>query len=77
MYLMVKVLLPLVVFFAGPAVVAAAGRPVGLSGGAFKVALHRLRERFREALREEVRETSADESEVDAELAHLGRILGR
>ncbi len=55
----------------------AAGRPVGLSGGAFKVALHRLRERFREALREEVRETSADESEVDAELAHLVRILGR
>lgn len=54
-----------------------AGMPVGLGAGAFKVALHRLRERFREALREEVRETGAVESDVDDELRHLLRVLER
>ena len=54
----------------------AAGRAVGLGGGAFKVALHRLRERFREALREEVRETQPDDGSVDEEMAYLLRVLG-
>lgn len=53
----------------------AAGLAVGLGGGAFKVALHRLRERFRHALREEVRETQPDDSSVDEEMAHLLRVL--
>ncbi|MFM7815724.1 MAG: hypothetical protein ACKPGI_02025 [Verrucomicrobiota bacterium] len=53
----------------------AAGRAVGLGGGAFKVALHRLRERFREALREEVRETQPDDRSVDEEMAYLLRVL--
>lgn len=55
----------------------AAGRDVGLGVGAFKVALHRLRERFREALRDEVRETGSTEADVDDELRHLLRVLGR
>ncbi len=53
----------------------AAGRAVGLGGGAFKVALHRLRERFRDDLREEVRETQPDERSVDEEMAYLLRVL--
>lgn len=62
----------------------AAGRAVGLGGGAFKVALHRLRERFREALRSEVRETQAGvdgedgedgEGGVDEEMGYLLRVL--
>ncbi len=51
------------------------GRAVGLGGGAFKVAQHRLRERFREALGEEVRETQPDDGGVDAEMAYLLRVL--
>lgn len=50
---------------------AAAGRKVGMSEGAVKVAVHRLRKRCRELLREEVRQTVADEADVDDELAHL------
>ena len=54
-----------------------AGAPLGLGVGAFKVALHRFRERFREALREEVRDSDSEESDVDAELAYLLRVLER
>jgi RNA polymerase sigma-70 factor (ECF subfamily) len=43
----------------------------GLSAGAVKVALHRLRSRYRIAIRRVVSETCADEEEVDAELRHL------
>lgn len=39
---------------------AAAGAPLGMSEGAVKVAVHRLRQRFREALRAEVAETVAE-----------------
>jgi len=53
----------------------AAGRAVGLGGGTFKVALHRLRERFREALRQEVRETQPDDGGVEEEMAYLLRVL--
>lgn len=55
----------------------AAGVPLGLGAGAFKVALHRFRGRFREALRDEVRDAGAAEADVDAELAYLVRILER
>jgi RNA polymerase sigma-70 factor (ECF subfamily) len=57
---------------------AAAGRDLGLSEGAVKVAVHRLRERFREALRAEIAETLADPDPtlVDAELRHLRAALG-
>jgi DNA-directed RNA polymerase specialized sigma24 family protein len=54
-----------------------AGRSVGLGPGAFKVALHRLRDRFREALRAEVRETQPDDRTVDEEMTYLLRILER
>ena len=46
-------------------------RTLGLSEGALRVAIHRLRLRFRELLRETVAETLADPNEVDAEIRSL------
>jgi len=46
-------------------------RNAGMSEGAFKVAVHRLRTRFRECLRQEVAQTVATPGEVDDELRHL------
>jgi RNA polymerase sigma-70 factor (ECF subfamily) len=47
------------------------GARVGLSEGAVKVAVHRLRQRYRELLRAEIAETVASPCEVDEELRHL------
>jgi len=43
----------------------------GLSEGAFKVAVHRLRKRYRELLREEIARTVADPAETADELRRL------
>jgi RNA polymerase sigma-70 factor (ECF subfamily) len=48
---------------------------LGLSEGALKVAVHRLRRRFRQLLREEVARNVADPAEVDEELRHLVAVL--
>ncbi len=48
---------------------------LGLSIGATRVAVHRLRKRFREALRAEIAETVAAPGELDDELAHFVKIL--
>lgn len=48
---------------------------LGLSEGAVKVAVHRMRTRFREFVRAEVAATVGDESDIDGELRHLARIL--
>jgi RNA polymerase sigma-70 factor (ECF subfamily) len=47
------------------------GARVGLSEGAVKVAVHRLRQRYRELLRSEIAETVDSPGEVDEELRHL------
>jgi RNA polymerase sigma factor (sigma-70 family) len=44
---------------------------LGLSEGALRVAMHRLRESFREFLRAEVAETVESPAEIDEELRHL------
>lgn len=44
---------------------------LGMTEGAVKVAVHRLRARYREHLRAEVRDTVSDEAAVDEEIAHL------
>ncbi|MBS0657815.1 MAG: sigma-70 family RNA polymerase sigma factor [Verrucomicrobia bacterium] len=54
---------------------AAAAAELGLTPGAFRVRLHRLRAEFRRLLREEVAATVTDPHELDAELAHLQRAL--
>jgi RNA polymerase sigma-70 factor (ECF subfamily) len=49
----------------------------GLSEGAVKVAVHRLRQRYRELLRAEIANTVSSAEEVDAEMRHLFNVLVR
>jgi len=44
---------------------------LGMSEGAVKAAVHRLRERYRALIRAEIAETVASSAEVEAELRHL------
>jgi RNA polymerase sigma-70 factor (ECF subfamily) len=53
-----------------------AGR-LGMTEGAVKVAVHRLRQRYRELLRAEILETLNDPSDVDDEMRHLLAVLRR
>lgn len=46
-------------------------RALGMSEGAVRVALHRMRRRFGELLREEIAQTVASPAEVDEEIRHL------
>jgi len=48
---------------------------LGLTEGAVKVAVHRLRGRYRELLRAEIAQTVATPGEVDEELQHLIAVL--
>lgn len=48
---------------------------LGLSQGAVKVAVHRLRQRFRQLLRAEIANTVATSAEVDEEMHHLFAVL--
>jgi RNA polymerase sigma-70 factor (ECF subfamily) len=48
---------------------------LGLTEGALKVAVHRMRERYRELLRAEVADTVARPEEVDDELRHLITVI--
>jgi RNA polymerase sigma factor (sigma-70 family) len=50
-------------------------RDLNTSGGALKVAVHRLRKRYRELIRQEIADTVADPSEVDSELRFLAAVL--
>lgn len=50
---------------------------IGLSEGAFKVAVHRLRTRFKECLHQEVAQTVATPGEIEDELRHLLAALSR
>jgi RNA polymerase sigma-70 factor (ECF subfamily) len=50
---------------------------LGLSEGAVKVTVHRLRLRFRELLREEVAHTVTSAEEIDEELRHLITVVRR
>jgi RNA polymerase sigma-70 factor (ECF subfamily) len=48
---------------------------LGLSEGALKVAVHRLRQRYLEMLRSEVAQTLANPADVDDELRHLIQVM--
>jgi RNA polymerase sigma-70 factor (ECF subfamily) len=50
---------------------------LGMTQGAVKVAVHRLRRRYRELLRAEIAETVTDPSDVDVEMRHLVAALRR
>jgi RNA polymerase sigma factor (sigma-70 family) len=51
------------------------GRDLGMTSVAVRVTLHRLRQRFADLVRSEIANTVAEESEVEAELEHLWRLL--
>ena len=54
---------------------ATAAQTLGMSEGAVKVAIHRLRKRFRELIRGEVAQTVPDPADADAELRYLVEVL--
>ena len=56
---------------------AALAAQLGMTEGAVKVAVCRLRERYRECLKEEISHTVASPAEVDEELHHPFRVLAR
>jgi RNA polymerase sigma factor (sigma-70 family) len=49
---------------------------LGMTNGAIKVAVHRLRQRYRELLREEIAQTVASPAEIDGEIRYLFTALG-
>jgi RNA polymerase sigma-70 factor (ECF subfamily) len=54
-----------------------AARQLGLTEGAMKVAIHRLRKRFRELLRAQIAQTVVEGEEVDAEFRYLIEALAQ
>jgi RNA polymerase sigma factor (sigma-70 family) len=52
-------------------------REMGISEGALKVAIHRLRKRYRELFRQQIADTVADPAEVESELRFLAAVLTR
>jgi RNA polymerase sigma-70 factor (ECF subfamily) len=50
---------------------------LGMSEGAVKVAVHRLRRHFRDLVRDEIAQTVSSPEEVEGELRHLWSAVGR
>src|SRR5215472_18376530 len=50
---------------------------MGISEGALKVAVHRLRKRYREALRAEIAETVSEPDQVQEEIRYLLAVIAR
>ena len=46
-------------------------KALGMTEGAVKVAVHRLRRHFRDTLVQEIAETVSDPADIDAEIAYL------
>ncbi|NNC88677.1 MAG: sigma-70 family RNA polymerase sigma factor [Akkermansiaceae bacterium] len=55
---------------------AGAAAELGISEGAVKVAIHRLRKRFRRHIRSEIAQTVPDAGEISGELNYLIEVLG-
>jgi RNA polymerase sigma-70 factor (ECF subfamily) len=55
----------------------ATAEQMGISEGALKVAIHRLRKRYGEALRREIVETVAGQGQVEEEIRYLLSVLSR
>ncbi len=53
------------------------GEGLGMSEGAVKVAVHRLRRRYRDVLEEEIGRTLADPTQLEDEIRHLFAALAR
>jgi len=59
-----------------PASLASVAKRLGMSEGAVKVAVHRMRQRYRRILRNEIALTVDSPREVDDEIMHLYKIFG-
>jgi RNA polymerase sigma-70 factor (ECF subfamily) len=57
--------------------IAGAAAEMGISEGALKVAVHRLRKRYRDTLRAEIAETVSEPDQVQEEIRYLLAILAR
>jgi RNA polymerase sigma factor (sigma-70 family) len=68
---------PFLVEEAGDDSYRAAGKELGMSEGAVKVQIHRLRRRFREHLRGAIAETVTSPEDVDDEIRHLFTCLAK
>ncbi len=55
---------------------AAVGARLGMTEGAVRIAMHRLRERYRQLLKAEVAQTLGCPEDVDAEVRYLLRVVG-
>jgi RNA polymerase sigma factor (sigma-70 family) len=55
----------------------ATARALGMSEGAVKVAVHRLRRKFRDTVRDEIAQTVSSPAEIDDELRHLWSSVSR
>lgn len=55
---------------------AKSAKELGLSHGAIRIAIMRLRRRLRERIEEQVSQTVADPAQAEEELAHMRRIFG-
>jgi RNA polymerase sigma factor (sigma-70 family) len=53
------------------------GAALGMSEGAVKVAVHRLRRRFRDIVRDEIAQTVETPDQIDDEIRHLFESVGR
>ena len=51
------------------------GAALGMTEGAVKVAVHRMRERYRELFREEIAQTVVDPAEIEDEMRHVFAVL--
>ena len=51
------------------------GKQLGLSEGAIKVAIHRLRKRFREHIKSVIADTLGPNDAIDEELRYLVEVL--
>ena len=60
---------------AGPDSSRSLAEELGVSEGAVRVAIHRLRRRFASLVREEIAQTVSDPSEVESELRYLMAVL--
>jgi RNA polymerase sigma-70 factor (ECF subfamily) len=61
----------------GSATYQEAGEALGMTEGAIKVAVHRMRQRYRELFREEIAQTVADPAEADEEMRHVFAAISR
>jgi RNA polymerase sigma-70 factor (ECF subfamily) len=56
---------------------AAVGSKMGMTEGAVKVAVHRLRQKYRRTLEDEIARTVVKPEEIEDEMRHLFSVLSR